>query len=172
MTETAEHDYTTFRLPPSVVTKRDVSRLVTEAERIDGELTTATVRAHVSEGVATGPTFSDQFSDFLAQNSFEFDETNARTRLVQQLRKLKDHAPVVHLTVAVPADTESLQMLTQWFRTSVHPHVVITVGLQPSLVAGVYVRTTNRVFDYSLKHALQGKRNLLVDQLEALRGGK
>ena len=172
MSEAVAIDYTKLTLPPSVVTKRDISRLVAEAERIDDEMTTATVRAHVSEGVAVSPALSGQFSDFLAQNSLVFEEGGARTELIQQLRKLKDHAPVIHLTLAVPGDAESLQRLTQWFRDSVHLHAVVAVGIQPALVAGVYVRTTNRVFDYSLRHALQDKHGLLVDQLEALRGGK
>lgn len=123
MNEPVEVDYTKFSLPPSVVTKRDVSRLVDEAERIDGEMTTATVRAHVASGVAASPMFSGQFSDFLAQNKLVFEESKARTDLIQQLRKLKDKAPIIHLTLAVQADAESLQKLTQWFRNSVHPQV-------------------------------------------------
>ena len=172
MNEPNKIDYTTLVLPSSVVTKRDVSRMVTEAERIDSEMTTATVHAHIANGMVQSPAFSGQFSDFLTQNKLVFEESGARTELIQQLRKLKDAAPVVHLTLAVQADPESLQQLTQWFRNSVHPQVVVAVGLQPALVAGVYVRTPNRVLDYSLRHALEGKHSMLVGELEALRGGK
>lgn len=46
--------YADFALPPSVVSKIDVSRLVSEVERLDGELTTMAVRAKA--GAAGGAT--------------------------------------------------------------------------------------------------------------------
>lgn len=161
--------YKEFVLPASVVTKRDVSQLVNEAERVDSELTTATVRAHITTGVAVSPVFSGTFSDFLALNKLEFEESKARTALIKQLRLLKDNVPIIHLTFAVSADIESLQKLTAWFRQSVSPQVVLEVGLQPALVAGVYIRTTNHVHDLSLRAALAGKHDLLVKELEGLR---
>lgn len=162
----------TLTLPSSVVTMRDLARLVEEAEELDNELTTATVRAHVSQGVVEQPIMTAAFGDFLTENHLEFNESKARTQLVKQLRSLKDDVPVVHMTFAVPADSESLQQLAAWVRQSVHRQAVIEIGLQPSLVAGVYVRTTNRIHDLSMRTALKGKRSILLQDLEALRAGR
>ena len=159
----------TLTLPSSVVTVRDLARLVTEAEEIDNELTTTTVRAHVSKGVVDQPIMTAAFEDFLSENELDFAESKARTRLVKALRKLKDHAPVIHMTFAVPMDNASLQQIAAWVRQSVHPQAVIEIGVQPSLVAGVYVRTTNKIIDLSARAALRGKRDILLNELEALR---
>ena len=83
---------------------------------------------------------------------------------------MKDKVPVIHMTFAVQADPTSLQQIVQWLRSSVHPQVVISVGLQPSLVAGVYMRTPNHVRDLSLRTLLTGQHEVLVKELEALRG--
>ena len=88
------------------------------------------------------------------------------------LRILKDKVPVLHMTFSVTADVESLQTLTQWVRNSVHPQAVIAVGLQPSLVAGVYLRTPNHIHDFSVRGALEGRHGLLIEELETLRGSK
>ena len=92
------------------------------------------------------------------------------------MKKLKNVGLLIGLllgvnlsTFASEADRESLGQLALWLRTSVHPQAVIDVGLQPGLVAGVYLRTANRVFDLSLKGALKQGRGILASDLEALR---
>lgn len=160
-------------LPPSVVSRLDLSRLVSEAERIDNELTAEAVRAKTGSAPQARPAISDQLVEFLQLNKLAFDaDSNARTELVKQLRRLKDEAPVIHMTFAVTADAESLQQLAQWLRTSIHPQALISVGLQPALVAGVYLRTPNRVHDFSLRALLSGSHDKLVKELETLRAGR
>jgi len=170
MSETPVKTAADFILPPSVVTKIDVSRLVSEVEKLDSDLTTAAVRAKTGAPQADRPTVSEQLATFLTQNKLAFDSSQARSALVQQLRILKDKVPVIHMTFAVQSDPQSLQQIVQWLRTSVHPQAVISVGLQPSLVAGVYMRTPNHVHDMSLRTLLTGQHDVLVKELEALRG--
>lgn len=162
--------YTDFILPPTVVSKLDVSRMVAEAERIDNQLTTEAVRMKVGTASQTLPAMSEVLNDFLTQNELVLTDSRVRTELIKQLRLLKDKIPTIHMTFAVTADRESLQQLVAWLRQSVHPQAVIAVGLQPALVAGVYVRTANHVHDLSLRAALEGSRGLLAKELEALRG--
>jgi F0F1-type ATP synthase delta subunit len=92
--------------------------------------------------------------------------------LIQHLRKLKDSVPIIHMTFATQADRDSLQQLAQWLRTEVHPQAVIGVGLQPALVAGVYVRTPNHIHDLTIRGKLESSRGVLVQELEALSGAK
>jgi hypothetical protein len=170
MTEAKLKTHETFTLPPSVVSRIDVSRLVSEVERVDGELTAAAVRSKVSEGEQPIPVLSGQLTDFLDQNKLELSESRERSRIVKELRVLKDKVPVIHMTFAVTADPESLGQIADWLRKSVHPQAVISVGLQPNLVAGVYLRTPNHVHDLSLKSKLASSRGLLVEEMESLRG--
>lgn len=171
MTTIAEMKVTDFAIPPSVVSKVDVSHLTSELERVDADITSAEVRARHSDVAQDAPLLSEQLIDFLAQNDLSIDDSRARTELINQLRRLKDSAPVIHLTFAVPADRESLSELAQWARKSIHPQAVLAVGLQPALIAGVYVRTSNQVHDLSLRNMLKDGRSILVKELEALRVG-
>lgn len=172
MSDAAVKTYADYVLPPSVVSRVDVSRLVSEAERVDGIMTTNSVREKTGAESQAKPVMSQQLTDFLQQNELELgDDSNARTNLVSQLRQLKDKVPIIHMTFAVTADPESLGELANWLRKEVHPQAVISVGLQPALVAGVYLRTPNHIHDLSLRAKLQGSRDILVKELEeATRG--
>ena len=172
MTETAIKTHEDFIIPSNVVTKIDVSRLVSEAERVDNEMTAVAVRAKAGSTTQTQPVISEQLSEFLNQNKLVLDNSTERSKLVKELRLLKDKAPVLHMTFSVTADAESLQKLAEWVRVSVHPQAVIAVGLQPSLVAGVYLRTPNHIHDFSVRGALEGRHGLLIEELETLRGSK
>lgn len=170
MTELATKTHTDFILPPSVVQRADVSRLTTELERIDNELTTSAVRLKSGGTQQAPPTVSDQLAEFLTQNGLELKTSRERTELISQLRLLKDAAPSIHMTFAVAADPSSLKQLVQWLRSSVHPQTVIEVGLQPGLIAGVYLRTPNHVLDLSLRKLLSSRRSALAKELGALGG--
>ncbi|MES2630647.1 MAG: hypothetical protein V4611_01700 [Patescibacteria group bacterium] len=172
MTEKVAKTHENFVLPPNVVTRIDISRLVREVERVDNEMTAAEVRARTGKAGQAQPLLSEQLNTFLNQNELKLDASSERTKIIKELRLLKDKVPVLHMTFAVTADAESLEELTGWVRSTIHPQAVIDVGLQPGLVAGVYLRTPNHVHDFSMRGALEGRHGLLVDELEALRGSK
>lgn len=172
MNEVEAKTYADFVLPSSVVSKIDVSRLVSEVERVDNELTSAAVRAKTGATDFAKPVLSEQLTEFFTVNKLTFGSSQQRSELIKQLRLLKDKVPVLHMTFAVVADRESLQQLARWLRASIHPQAVIEVGLQPALVAGVYLRTPNHVHDLSLRAMLDGCHGLLIEELEALGGAR
>lgn len=169
MSESNVKPYTELALPSNVITKIDVSRLLQEVEQVDNELTAAAVRTKITPGDHAMIAYSEMLTEFLSSNNLTLDNSHERSELITQLRLLKDKVPVIHMTFAVTADPESMQQLTQWVRTSVHPQAVIAVGLQPGLVAGVYMRTANRIHDLSLRTALSAGHEVLVKELEVLR---
>ncbi len=166
----ATKTYTEFLLPSSVVSKVDVSRLVSEAERIDNEMTTEDVRSKTGAVGHATSLASGTFAEFLEQNQLKLENSLERSELVKQLHRLKDNVPIIHMTFATEADHESLGRLVAWLRESIHPQAVIDVGLQPGLVAGVYLRTPNHVHDLSLRAVIKEQHESLVSELGALRG--
>jgi len=170
MTDQAVKPYSEFVLPLGIVRKLDVSRLVSELEKVDNLLTEQAVRSKTTDtSDQSQPVLSENLSEFLAQNNVSLENAQLRSELVAQLRLLKDAVPVIHMTFAATADGESLAKIIQWLRTAIHPQAVISVGVQPALVAGVYMRTPNRVHDFSLRAALTGSHGVLVKELEASR---
>ena len=161
-----------FVLPASIISKLDVSKLVQEAEQVDMHLTTAEVRSKAGAEQTPQPVVSEQLTEFLQQNNLSLNDSHARSEMIKLMRAMKDSVPVIHMTFAVKTDPDSLSQIADWLRKSVHPQAVISVGLQPALVAGVYLRTPNRVHDLSLRKMLEENRGMLAQQLEALRAGQ
>lgn len=156
-----------IKLPTAVATKHQFVRFLAEFESLDGELTNQEIRA--STGVEGGPGAAENLSiaQFLQENGIALTDSDGRTHMLEGLRSLRKTAPVVHLTFAGEADPASLAEIADWFRKNMNPHTLIEVGLQPGLVAGTYIRSQNKVYDYSLRSRIIGKRDSLVD---ALRG--
>lgn len=168
--EVAAKTFADYAVPASVVTRVDLSRLVRELEWVDNELTAAAVRAKTGAQQSATPSISDSLEQFLTMNKLTLQTAQERTEIIKQLRQLKDKAPIIHMTFAVQADRESLQNIAQWLRNEVHPQALVAVGLQPALVAGVYLRTPNKVMDLSMRAALRNSQGILMKQLGALRG--
>lgn len=165
---TSTQDQSPIVLPRSIISKLDLSHMVSEVEQIDNDLTTVAVRQKAGVNSDFRPVPSDQLGDFLAVNNLEIGDGQQRSRLITELKRLKDQAPIVHMTFATAADRESLSELADWIRKSVHPQTLIVVGLQPDLVGGVYVRTPNHVHDLSVRAQLAGHRDILIKEVEAL----
>ena len=167
-----EAQKTDYAFPPALISRADLARLMREVESVENELEAQKARAQSQnqEVVYHMPPMSRSLSDFVELNQLELSDDKIRMALKENLRKLKDHAPVVHMTFAVDADSEFLQKLVDWLRKEIHPQTLLSVGLQPNLVGGVYVRTPNHVHDFSIKSYLQTKRDVMLKELESLRG--
>lgn len=158
-----------FSLPPALVTRADLSRLVRDIESIDNELEAQKARNHATG--KTGyhlPTFSKSLADFAELNNLDLADDQTRTILKQQMQAMKEHAPVLHLTFAVEADAASLAKLVEYVREQIHPQALLSIGLQPALVGGVYLRTPNHIHDFSVRQRLSSTRGLIAQDLETL----
>lgn len=161
-----------FAFPPSLIGHADVARLLRELETLDNDLGSQRARNRGTNAGYRLPNTSPALSDMLALNKIDIANDRARMDLRTQLRKLKDHAPVLHLTFAAETDPEALQQIVEWIRKELHPLALITVGLQPSLIGGVYVRTPNHVHDFSVRAHMQNGRGIIVRAIDALVGAQ
>lgn len=152
-------------LPAGIVTKQQFVRFLHDFEAADSELTTVAARNSTGVTASAKAAVSPDVTKFSEQNKLKLTDSAARAKMLAKLRSIKTKAPVVHLTFASEADEASLAKLSTWLREAVHPHALIDVGLQPRLVAGLYMRSINKVFDYSLRSKLEGQRSLLIEAL-------
>jgi len=171
MTETKPISHTAFVVPHRVISRVDVAHLVRDAEQLDNDFTSAKVRAKAGAEKAPELQVTELLTEFLKENRLKLKDSQDCSMLVKELRLLRDESPVIHMTFSVEADHQSLEQVVQWLRSSIHPQALLAVGLQPGLIAGVYLRTPNHVLDLSLRSRLASSRVVLQKELEALRAG-
>ncbi|HEY1645878.1 MAG TPA: hypothetical protein VGF75_05930, partial [Candidatus Saccharimonadales bacterium] len=146
-----DNDNALFKLPPSTAQPLDVGHLIRELNLIDEHLNQVTLRDPTKQ-VIVKP--SVQLKEILEANNISLNDKDSRTKLIATLNILRKSAPVVNISFGAEASRKFIAKVTEWFRQEVDPYCLIVVGLEPSIGVGSIVRTTNKVFDLSLKKHL------------------
>ena len=150
-------------LPLLVASPGDINRLSRELERIDEALMASGIRG--GEVASKLPRTSKLMDEIVGLNHLNLLREGDRRMLKQFLEAVTRRAPVLHMSFSADPSTTFLEKLVAWLRREIHPQVLLTVGLQPSIGAGCVVRTPNHQFDFSLRQDFTRKRQLLLDAL-------
>jgi F0F1-type ATP synthase delta subunit len=153
-----------LRLPVQILSGGDVSRLSREVESLGTFFEQAAVRGTTAQSV---PQVSQLLTALLNENNINVLLEADRKRLSAFLKTLHEKAPVVHISFATDPRPDFLMKIAAWFRAEAHPHVLLKVGLQPTIAAGCVIRTTNKYFDFSFKRHFQDSKAKLGAALQA-----
>lgn len=155
-----------LRLPTSVVGITDVNRLDRELTSLDEFLRQGAIR---QPGTAMQlPKTTKLFDEMTSMNDLNLLHENDRKRLQQFLQSVQDEAPRLHVSFSTDPSPLFLQRLMTYLRDKINPLVLVQVGLQPNIGAGCVLRSTNRVFDLSLREDFRKKRGLLMKYISSL----
>jgi F0F1-type ATP synthase delta subunit len=96
------------------------------------------------------------------ENEVNLLEEKHRTKLMEMLKDIHKNAPSLHISFAVEPSPKALEQILVWMRQNIHPQVLLSVGLQPAIAAGCILRTTNKIFDLSLRTYLKQQSQYLT----------
>ncbi|HEX7632689.1 MAG TPA: hypothetical protein VF401_00020 [Candidatus Saccharimonadales bacterium] len=150
-------------LPVKVATRVDVGRLARELGDIDEALLQLRLRSSGTE--VKMPKTSHLMDQLVEHNQLNLLQEEDRVALKSFLLAVKERAPVMHVSFSADPSVAFLEKLVSWLRREIHPAVLLTIGLQPTLGAGCVLRTTNKQFDLSLREDFKKKRALLQEKL-------
>jgi hypothetical protein len=152
-----------LRLPLSVTGPADLSRLLRELDGINEQLLQLQLRRGGTEvKLSKTSRLMDQAVELNGLNLLHDED---RLTLRQAFQAVLQRAPVLHFSFSADPSPEFMTKLLAWLRREIHPLVLVTTGLRPTIGAGCIVRTTNRSFDLSLSQSLKRQRQLLTDKL-------
>lgn len=158
-----------LRLPTLIFGTVELHHLQRELETFDEAMTHYSLRSKGPQPVAVIPPRASRLLDALiSENHLTVTDAKVRAQLKTSLDTIATSAPVIHMSFATDPSAAVLAKLVGWFRANIDPHALIQVGLQPNIAAGCVVRTTNKVFDLSLRNRFSNNKHILV---EALQGG-
>lgn len=158
-------DRSSLNLPLSIAQPVDVALVLHELNIIDEHLNQVAIKSPDKQiHVKT----SAKLTELISLNNIELTNEAERTRIIKYLNELHLNAPTINISFGSEASEPFIQKITQWFREQVDPESLIIIGLEPSIGIGSIVRTTNKVFDFSLKNQLKSTRNQLLDRIKQL----
>jgi F0F1-type ATP synthase delta subunit len=114
------------------------------------------------------PGISEQLRAIAVENQVDLKDIKKCEELLKKLDTLKDKAPSVHVSFPTEPTPEILQKLVNWFRAEIDKNIVIQVGMQPTIAAGVILRTPNKQFDFSLRKHLYQNRKKLAEAIDSV----
>lgn len=154
-----------FVLPLTVVGPADVNRLQLELEALENYLR----QQAQTEQVSRLPKMSRMLESLAEHNAADLMQQADRDRLEAFLKALQQHAPTIHISFAAEPSAVFTQKVLTWLRGNISSYILLQIGLQPTIAAGCVVRTTNKIFDMSLRQYLSDSRHLLVEALHNLK---
>lgn len=154
-----------LELPTIIFGIVEVHRLQRELEALEDFLSQAEVRAPGKQPQL--PRTSRILETLAGNNNLNLLVEAERATLKAFLQEVAESAPIIHMSFASDPSATFTAKVVAWFRTNVHPHALVSLGLQPTIAAGCVVRTPNKVFDFSLRNRFYEKRDLLLASLDS-----
>lgn len=139
-------------LPVLIFGVVELRRLVREIDSLDNFLKQAQARQGGKQ--PSLPRLSRLLDDLATQNQMNLLHDDDLKVLRKYLVDIQKTAPVLHFSFASDPSSAFMAKLVTWLRRNIHPYALVTLGLQPSIAAGCIMRTTNKSFDFSLRHRL------------------
>ena len=153
-----------LKIPESLASKQDVTHIHREL-RIFTDKVDQSIMRH--EDPIEYPPISNSLRELAVENQTDLRDPKACDNLMLRIEELKLNAPTVHISFPMEPSNEVLQKLIRWLRKEVSPDIFIQIGLQPTIAAGVVVRTPNKMFDFTLRSHLGKSRDKLIEVLKA-----
>ncbi|CAN5406310.1 hypothetical protein BH09PAT4_BH09PAT4_01260 [soil metagenome] len=154
-----------FVLPPSVAGVADIMRLKRELDSLYEYLHQSALR-QVPATQVNLPKTSHVLDELIRANKLDLLHREQYEFVMAELNIIETKAPQIHLSFSTDPSAAFMSRIVGWLRQNVHPSVLVQVGLQPALAAGVIVRTPNKQFDLSLKQNFEKARPLLMQKIQ------
>lgn len=165
-----DHNGHALQLPNSVVGVMDINRLDREMASLNDFMHQAAIRE--SGSPMNLPKMSRLFDEVAQINGLNLLQEQDRAQLTEFLAGVRAAAPRLHISFSVDPSPHFLGRLMEYLRKSIDPFVLVQVGLQPNIGAGCVVRSTNKVFDLSLREDFRQKRSVLMEYVSKLEAKK
>jgi F0F1-type ATP synthase delta subunit len=150
-------------LPTLVFGKVEVRRLQRELESLDEFLRSMAVRRQTKFEM---PRVSRMLDALANENHLDLLKGAHRTAITAFIADILESAPTIHMSFAADPSSAFTAKIVSWLRANVHPFALLDIGLQPNIAAGCIVRTTNKVFDLSLRRHFAEKHDMLLQAMQ------
>lgn len=153
-----------LKLPATIIGPADLARAKRDLDTYNDDQHQADLRIKKT-GAAETVLAGRAISELAALNDADLTDDRSRRDLLTEVEKALKAAPTVTMSFAVDPSAAIMAKIVDWLRSSIHPQVLVRVGLQPNIAAGCVLRTSSKIYDFSLRHKLDEQRPLLIEGL-------
>lgn len=151
-------------VPVDIFSPDQLSGLIAELQTYRGKLRDATAQAKTATAKKTElPELSEPLANVLRAGNVQPTDAPKLEALQKELHTVLKTAPVVHITLAASAGRTLKRQLTVWFRTQVHPTVLLTFATRSDIGGGLMLQAGSRFYDFSFRERLLANKKRLTE---------
>ncbi len=150
-------------LPVLIFGVAEVRRLEREIEALEDFMRQATIRQPGTQ--QSLPRLSRLCEALASENKLNLLVPADREIVRHFLKTVELEAPKIHISFAADPSSAFTSKIVTWLRSNIQPYTLLEVGLQPVIAAGCTVRTSNKIFDLSLRERFADSEKLLLEAL-------
>lgn len=152
-----------------IVSQSDLVMLLREIEQFDGQCAQAALQKRVKSEAVVVPTHASLGLQQLAdQSGLSLSTDEGRQELRNTVNDLLTRSPRLHISFASEPPQVHLRTVVEWLRHNIHASVLVRTSVQPAIVAGCIIRSSNRVLDLSLRRSFEEALPQLTKEVRAL----
>lgn len=152
-----------LKIPVILVSRQDLVKVHRELSNFIDAINQSALR---HEKTIKYPEISMELKDLSQLNQINLGNSTACSQLLSKLQSLIVSSPTIHVSFPSEPSKEVVDKLVTWFRKEINPHIFMIIGLQPTITAGIILRTTNKQFDFSLRSNLTKEEPTLVEAIK------
>lgn len=151
-------------LPAEISGRDDVTKSLRELESLNDFM----LQAELKRANLRLPAVSRLLASLAEANNYDLADKRQRLQLITFLNRIRSLAPQIHLSLASEPSQTALTKIIGWLRAELSAYTLLEIGIQPSMVAGCRIRTTNKLFDFSLRRQLEAAEPALRQKVAEL----
>jgi F0F1-type ATP synthase delta subunit len=159
-----------LKLPTILINQTDLARVIRELNGLNDFFAEAKIRTGGTSMMM--PKLSRILDQLARDNNINLLDEAERSQLFAGLQEIFKDAPKMHLSFAAEPSFKALERVLIWLRENIHPHSLVQVGLQPAIAGGCVLRTSNKVFDMSLRSNLKKQESYLAQLIKGAADGR
>ena len=155
-------------LPLSIISPVDVARVLRELDAYIEYYHQKEIKKDPKTDVKL-PKTSQLLDNILELNTIELTNPTDRLHLKNFLEEVKTKSPVIHASFSVDPSVRFLEKLIAYLRKQINRNLLLTIGLQPNIGAGLTITTDNKYFDFSLRKTLDASGDKLLQLIKEMK---
>lgn len=152
-----------LRLPVDLYSSDQLGAVILELRSYISALRSAEVRIKAGKPPAEAPRTSALLLGAFHGAGLKTDNPKSAEQLLEQLELVRKQAPIAHITLPdLPGRTLKRQ-LTVWFRTAIHPYLLLTFAVRSDMCGGIIVQAGSHIYDFSFREQLLQQRSRIAE---------
>lgn len=156
-------------LPLDLYSPEQLSAVIIELRAYTSTLRDANVRAKMNHGIVAAPHASALLLGVFHESGTSTTDQPGLEKLLKQMEVIRDKAPAVHLMMAALPNRDLKRKLTEWFRSEIHPYLLLTFATRTDIGGGFILQAGSRVHNYSFREQILSHKHRISEMYNSVR---